>query len=166
MIGSLSMGVPRLRQAVRALLLDEDDNVLLVHFDWPGLHIAGGFWACPGGGVEVGESPETALRRELAEEVGLDDPGIVGPVWRLTRIFPMADWDGQTDVTYLVRNRHFAPAPRLDLRAEHVQGVRWFAPSEMGAGTHTFSPRDLSEQLARVLAEGVPTLPYEIPALD
>lgn len=40
----------RLRQAVRALVLDEDDNALLVHFHWPGLKFEDGFWACPGGG--------------------------------------------------------------------------------------------------------------------
>ena len=156
----------RLRQAVRALVLDEDDHVLLVHFHWEGLDLADGFWACPGGGVDHGESPEVALRRELAEELGLESPDIKGPVWRLTRLFPMSQWDGQTDLTYLVRSPRFEPHPRVDLLAENVHGVRWFSPAEVAAGVVTFSPRDLSEQLTRVLAEGVPTRPREIPALD
>lgn len=151
---------------MRALLLDEDDHVLLVHFDWEGLDLRDGFWACPGGGVDPGESLEVALRRELAEELGLENPDIEGPVWRLTRLFPMAHWDGQTDVTYLVRTPRFEPRPQVDLLAENVHGVRWFSPSEVATGVVTFSPRDLSEQLSRVLDEGVPKRPREIPALD
>ena len=159
------MGGSRLRQAVRALLLDEEDHALLVNFDWEGLGLAGGFWACPGGGIDPGESPEEALRRELAEELGLEAPTILGPLWRLTRLFSMPEWDGQTDVTYLVRAPRFEPGPRVDLLAENVHGVRWFSPSELGRGVVTFSPTDLGEQLARVLAEGVPPRPREMPTV-
>lgn len=146
-------------------MLDEDDHVLLVHFDWEGLDVAGGFWACPGGGIDPGETPVDALRRELAEELGLEDPVILGPVWRLTRIFPMPHFDGQTDVTYLVRASRFEPRPRVDLVAENVHGVRWFSPDEVAAGIVTFSPRDLGTQVPTVLAEGVPHRPRDIAAL-
>jgi 8-oxo-dGTP pyrophosphatase MutT (NUDIX family) len=165
-VGSLAVGEPRLRQAVRALLVDEDHHVLLVHFDWVGLKVDGGFWACPGGGVDPGESDEEALRRELAEELGLDAFDIVGPAWRLTRLFSMPEWDGQTEVTYFVRAARFEPRPRVDLRAENVHAIRWFAPCEVAAGDVNFSPRDLSAQLTRILADGVPDVPHEIPATD
>jgi len=159
------MSTPRIRQAVRALVMDEDDHVLLVHFDRDGLDLPGGFWACPGGGLDEGESPEDGLRRELAEELGLDDPDIRGAVWRLTRFFPMTHWDGQTDVTYLLRTPRFEPSPRVDLAAEGVHGVRWFSPAELADGVVTFSPRDLHQQVSRVLAEGVPDVVPEIPVL-
>ncbi|USO00110.1 MAG: NUDIX domain-containing protein [Phycisphaeraceae bacterium] len=40
-------------------------------------NVAGEFWYLPGGHVEAGESAADALRREFAEETGLDP--IVGP---------------------------------------------------------------------------------------
>ncbi|WP_309647834.1 NUDIX domain-containing protein [Nocardioides sp.] len=156
---------PRIRQAVRALLLDEDDHVLLVNFRWEGLDPVDGFWACPGGGIEPGESPEQALRRELHEELGLEQPIVLGPVWRLTRLFAMLHWEGQTDLTYLVRCSRFQPEPRVDLAAEGVHGLRWFSPVDVAAGVVTFSPRDLAAHLGRVLDQGLPDEVPEIPAL-
>ena len=41
---------------------------------------------------------QAVRRRELSEELGLDFADVRGPVWRLTRLFPMEHWDGQTDV--------------------------------------------------------------------
>jgi 8-oxo-dGTP diphosphatase len=164
-IESLPVTAPRLRQAVRALVLDEDDHVLLVHFRWEEPDRPDGFWACPGGGIEPGESHEVALRRELAEELGLENPDIKGPVWRLTKLFPMSQWDGQTDVTYLVRAPRFDPQPRVDLVAENVHGIRWFSPTDVATGVVTFSPPDLKERLTQVLNEGIPNGLLEIPAL-
>jgi len=56
-----------LRQAARALVIDDADRVLLVQFSANGHE----WWAMPGGGIEDGEPELVALRRELEEEVGL-----------------------------------------------------------------------------------------------
>lgn len=59
------MDEPRLRHAVRSLIVDEAERVLLCRIDAGGLVV----WVTPGGGVEEGESPEVARRRELQEDL-------------------------------------------------------------------------------------------------
>ncbi len=51
-------------------LIDTDGRVLLAQRP-PGKTMAG-LWEFPGGKVEPGETPETALIRELQEELGID----------------------------------------------------------------------------------------------
>src|SRR5437773_8765154 len=51
-------------------LIDADGRVLLAERP-EGKHLAG-LWEFPGGKVQPGETPEVALIRELAEELGID----------------------------------------------------------------------------------------------
>lgn len=50
-------------------LVDGDGRVLMAQR--PQNKTLGGLWEFPGGKVEAGESPERALARELAEELGI-----------------------------------------------------------------------------------------------
>src|SRR5688500_17162737 len=63
---------PRLeRRAVRVLLLDEADRVLLIQDSDLGLDPVTHWWSTPGGGVDPGEGDVEAAVRELREETGL-----------------------------------------------------------------------------------------------
>jgi len=52
------------RRVVRAVLLDENDQVAVLYIG------KCNFYILPGGGIEDGEKPEQALRREALEETG------------------------------------------------------------------------------------------------
>lgn len=56
---------------VAACVLRDSEGRILIAKRPPGRSLAG-LWEFPGGKVEQGESPEHALVRELAEEIGID----------------------------------------------------------------------------------------------
>ncbi len=114
--------------------LDESDRVLLVRFEFP--RWVG--WATPGGGVNPRETDEDAIRRELAEEAGLEAFALGPLIWTRTHLFELGEWDGQVERYYLVRTEAFEPAPGLtwaELNAEHVTDVRWWTLEELEAST-------------------------------
>jgi len=55
-----------MRVAAYAVIIDADDRILLAHWN-EGRRAA---WTLPGGGLEAGEDPEHATRREVREETG------------------------------------------------------------------------------------------------
>lgn len=152
----------RLRDAARAVILDRAGRILLVRFEFPDRSV----WACPGGGLEPGESHEAALRRELREEVGLELEELGPCVWTRTHIIPFLDgrWDGQVERFHLVETESFVPSPLLtveQLRAEFVTDVRWWTPEELAASSEIHAPRRLPQLVVDLRERGAPPAPID-----
>jgi 8-oxo-dGTP diphosphatase len=76
-------GPDRKEVEVAVGVLIRDDGAFLLT-SRPAGKVYAGYWEFPGGKVESGESVEQALRRELAEEIGVAI-GAVHP-WRVERV--------------------------------------------------------------------------------
>ena len=130
-------GLP-MRQAVRALVVDPGRRILLLHY----ANEYDSWWLTPGGGIDAGESDEQALRRELREEIGLEEFAIGPLLWERERYFMLdPEHCGQCNRVYLVR------VPTMEARVvSEARDARWFTLEEVAALPD--GPYDLDDLLS------------------
>jgi 8-oxo-dGTP pyrophosphatase MutT (NUDIX family) len=152
-----------LRHAVRVLLLDERDRVLLFRAARPETGRA--FWFPAGGGLEAGEDVRAAAAREVAEETGLRHVPLGPEVWRRRHVFT---WRGveydQRERWFLARVAHFEPhrGALTGTEPADLTAARWWSVAELEACADDLVPRDLAARLRTLLADGPPERPVEV----
>ena len=129
------------RKLVAAGLIVRDGRLLITQRTQP--PALAGKWEFPGGKVEDGESPETALARELREEIGV---GVrVGRIWDvLFHRYP--DFD-------LVMLVYACAITEGEPRAVEVGDLAWVRPDELARWDILAADRPLVERLR---TEGLP----------
>lgn len=110
-----------------------------------------------------------ALRREMAEELGLAVPDDVAHVWhqRVLAAGHVEGYDGVINDYYLIRTDRFVPRGCLGkagLRAESITAFRWWGPEELRGyrGTAIVAPPNLASLLEHLLESGPPASPLDL----
>ena len=117
---------PRIRVGA---LIRWHDRILLCRQEKPGREN----WLLPGGGVEGGETLETALRRELGEELGLgDDVTFEGPIAVAESISPA--WrPGDRHIVHILFGVDLSHRSLADVESSDatVRGLRLFSLDDL-----------------------------------
>jgi len=129
------------KQLAALILFNHENRILLQHRseDAPAFP---GYWSLFGGGVERGETPEQAVRREVLEELG----------YRTTE--PRL-WRVQQYTHHVVNYERYIFVEEYDgseLILGEGQAMGWFLPSETNALRMTDPTRRIVEAVAGFLA--------------
>jgi RimJ/RimL family protein N-acetyltransferase/8-oxo-dGTP pyrophosphatase MutT (NUDIX family) len=135
----LNSFLPRKRAIAQMLVRDGDGRVLLCRLTYKA------DWDLPGGVVEVGESPQDAVGREVEEELGLRIKA--GPLVLTDWLPPWGGWD---DALCLVFDGGVADASVLDdavLQAREIRSAEFCTLDEARERCADFTARRLEAAL-------------------
>ncbi|MEV6932253.1 NUDIX domain-containing protein [Dactylosporangium sp. NPDC051485] len=141
----------RIRPAARVVCLDAAQRVLLLH--WRDPADGSWLWEPPGGGIDPGETPLDAARRELVEETGLDPAAVRAGAVDVARD---QRWNGARYVGveqfFLARFAEDRPVlvrtGLLPDEQENLHDHAWVGPDDLPALPDRLEPPELAKVIA------------------
>ncbi len=165
------MHIP-IRKAVRVLLLNDKDELLLMCVEDFDISSPEGkrnkrFWCTIGGEIETGESVEQAAIREIYEESGIEENEIeIGPVvWYSSINLVLKRILTQLEESFIVvktkQNKVFLQNPTQD-EQRTVKELRWFSLANIQKSPEVIFPIPLPEYFPDIISGKYPEQPIVI----
>jgi 8-oxo-dGTP pyrophosphatase MutT (NUDIX family) len=135
----LNSFLPRKRAISQMLIRDEADRVLLCQLTYKQ------DWDLPGGVVEVGESPQLAVAREVQEELGLEIP--VGPLLLTDWLPPWGGWDDALCLVFDGGTHPSAITETIVKQAREIRSAELCTPAQVRERCADFTARRVGAAL-------------------
>lgn len=114
-------GKKKLKENALAVIVDNDNKILLLkRAEEPGTWMPNK-WGLVGGGIEKGETPEEACKREIKEEIGLD-------IDKFVQSFSIEKFEGS--IEYVFACRYTGEPTDVELNEENTN-YGWYDIDEM-----------------------------------
>ncbi|MEW2467941.1 NUDIX domain-containing protein [Streptomyces sp. NPDC046994] len=153
----MTISTPPLRKAARAVVLDDEERILLLRYDENG-----GFWATPGGSLEDGEDHATAVLRELREELGIDEEAVElgAQLAERSKDHLVGGREvRQVEKYFLTRTPAASVDPAGATQPDNIREHRWWTLADLRTTTDTVYPLGLADLVTEVLEHGAPVRP-------
>ena len=148
----LNSFLPRKRAISQMLLRDPDERVLLCQLTYKQ------DWDLPGGVVEVGESPQLAVAREVEEELGLEIAagGLLLTDW----LPPWGGWDDALCLVFDGGTHDAAILDRIVKQAREIRSAEFCTLEEVEKRCADFTARRIRAALEQLADGGGRTSAY------
>ncbi len=158
------------RRTARVVLLDPEGRVLLMQGRLPSDPQGRSYWFTVGGGVEPGETIQTAAAREVLEETGLSEVRLGPVIWYSETVLRDTDQQPWHFKEHFVAAWCAGGEPSRDgwtpLERDLSDALRWWTRAELEAADEGVFPTGLAVLLDDVLEGRFAGEPLVIRTLD
>jgi RimJ/RimL family protein N-acetyltransferase/8-oxo-dGTP pyrophosphatase MutT (NUDIX family) len=142
----LNSSLPRKRAISQLLVRDHDGRVLICRLTYKR------DWDLPGGVVEVGESPQLAGGREIAEELALDITP--GPLLLTDWLPPWGGWDDAVCLVFDGGEHDASLLDEITMEPREIRGAEFATIEQVRERCADFTARRIESALANVGGAG------------
>jgi 8-oxo-dGTP diphosphatase len=151
-----------IRKSARAILINNENKILLFKFIFKEMLEEKVIWVTPGGGVEPGEDFEAALKRELFEETGLSFKSIGPWIWTKEVLFKGKEREFISHERYYlikINNTDISFENMTLNEVTTLRGFKWWDANELLSSKEEFFTSQIGKLFSEIIEGNIPKNP-------